>query len=254
MATMNILVQEEHRDLVEISCRLLRDLKEAFSESERLRGELEKSIRSREAQSEHLRAALEESERLRRELEGVIESREDEIRERTEELERIAREDGLTGIANRRRFVEFARNCWRIAIRQQQPVGLLMVDVDHFKAFNDIYGHQAGDKCLRQVAGELEKVARRPCDLAARYGGEEFAVLLFGTDLADALELAEAARRGVESLQIPHSGSAPGGVVTVSIGVASVAPRADAEGTQLLHLADKALYRAKRKGRNCVGR
>jgi diguanylate cyclase (GGDEF)-like protein len=251
---MNILVLEEHRDLVEISCRLLRDLNVAFSESERLRGELEKSIRSREAQSEHLRTALEESERLRRELEEVIESREDEIRDRTEELERIAREDGLTGIANHRRFAEFADQCRRLAIRQQKPVGLLMVDVDHFKAFNDIYGHQAGDQCLRQVAGELEKVARRPCDLAARYGGEEFAVLLYGASREDALELAEAARRGVERLQIPHSGSVDWGVVTVSIGVAVVAPQADTEGTLLIDLADQALYRAKRSGRNRVGR
>jgi diguanylate cyclase (GGDEF)-like protein len=233
------------------------DLKVSFAESERLRIELEKSIRSREAQAEHLRVALEESERLRRELEEVIENREDEIRDRTEELqvanlnlEKIAREDGLTGIANHRRFVEFADQCWRIAIREQKPIGLLMVDVDHFKAFNDIYGHQAGDQCLRKVARELEVVARRPLDLAARYGGEEFAVLLYGTNLSDALDLAEACRRGVERLQIPHSGSVDWGVVTISIGVASVTPQVDTDGTLLINLADKALYRAKKNGRN----
>lgn len=233
------------------------DLKTAFTESERLRSELEKSIRSREAQSEHLRIALEESERLRRELEEVIENREDEIRDRTEELqtanlnlEKIAREDGLTGIANHRRFVEFADQCWRIAIRDQRPIALLMVDVDHFKAFNDIYGHQAGDQCLRHVARELEVVARRPLDLAARYGGEEFAVLLFGTNLSDALDLAEASRRGVERLRIPHSGSVDWSVVTISIGVASVTPQVDTDTSLLINLADKALYRAKRNGRN----
>ncbi len=233
------------------------DLKIALAESERLRGELQKSIGSREAQSEHLRIALEESERLRRELEEVIESREDEIRDRTEELqtanlnlEKIAREDGLTGIANHRRFVEFADQCWRIAIRDQRPIALLMVDVDHFKAFNDIYGHQAGDQCLRRVARELEVVARRPLDLAARYGGEEFAVLLFGTNLSDALDLAEASRRGVERLGIPHSGSVDWGVVTISIGVASVTPQVETDTSLLINLADKALYRAKRNGRN----
>ncbi len=201
--------------------------------------------------------ALEESERLRRELEEAIESREDEIRDRTEELqvanlnlEKIAREDGLTGIANHRRFVEFADQCWRIAIRDQKPIGLLMVDVDHFKAFNDIYGHQAGDQCLRRVARELEVLARRPLDLAARYGGEEFAVLLYGTNLSDALDLAEACRRGVERLQIPHSGSVDWSVATISIGVASVTPQVDTDVSLLINLADKALYRAKRNGRN----
>lgn len=234
-----------------------RDMMVAYAESERLRSELEKSIRSREAQSEHLRVALEESERLRRELEEAIESREDEIRDRTEELqvanlnlEKIAREDGLTGIANHRRFVEFADQCWRIAIREQKPIGFLMVDVDHFKAFNDIYGHQAGDQCLRRVARELEILARRPLDLAARYGGEEFAVLLYGTNLSDALDLAEAGRRGVERLQIPHSGSVDWGVATISIGVASVTPQVDTDVSLLINLADKALYRAKRNGRN----
>ena len=239
MSPIKNLVVEDRGDFAEISYCLSCQA----HESERLR--------------EHLRTALEEKERLRRKLEEVIENREDEIRDRTRELlvanlqlERIAREDALTGIANHRRFVEFAGQCWRIAARQRKPVGLLMVDVDHFKAFNDIYGHQAGDRCLRKVARELEVVARRPLDLAARYGGEEFAVLLYGTNLSDALDLAEAARRGVEKLEIPHTGSALWGVVTISIGVASVTPQVDVDGNLLIDLADKALYRAKRNGRN----
>jgi diguanylate cyclase (GGDEF)-like protein len=239
MFPMKNLVSEDRGDLAEISYRLLCQA----HESERLR--------------EHLRTALEERERLLRKLEEVIEKREDEIRCRTQELlaanqnlERIAREDALTGIANHRRFVEFADQCWRMAIRQQKPVGLLMVDVDHFKAYNDIYGHQAGDRCLRQVARELELIARRPFDLAARYGGEEFTVLLYGTNLAEALDLAEAARRGVEKLEIPHTGSDSWGVVTISIGVASVMPQVDVDGNLLIDLADKALYRAKGNGRN----
>jgi len=233
------------------------DLQLALAESERLRNELERSIQSREAQSERLRVAFEESERLRRELEDVIDHREEEVRDRTEELqianlnlEKIAREDALTGIPNHRRFVEFADQCWRIAIREQKPIALLMVDVDHFKAFNDIYGHQAGDQCLRRVARELEIVARRPLDLAARYGGEEFALLLYGTSLSDALDLAEAARRGVERLHIPHSGSVDWSLVTISIGVAAVTPQSETDVSLLINLADKALYRAKRNGRN----
>lgn len=233
------------------------DLKRALADSEKLRAELQKVLVEKEAQAGRIRSAFEESERLRQELEAVIDNREDEIRDRTEELqianlnlERLAREDALTGIANHRRLVEFADQCWRIGIREQKPVALLMVDVDYFKAYNDIYGHQAGDQCLRRVARELQSLARRPLDLAARYGGEEFAVILYGTQLEDALDLAEAARRAVERLNIPHSGSVEWGVVTISLGVAAVQPQVETDASLLINLADKALYRAKRNGRN----
>jgi diguanylate cyclase (GGDEF)-like protein len=237
------------------------DLKKALTDSERLRGELQRAIAEKGLQADRLRVALDESERLRQELESAMDNREDEIRDRTEELqianlnlERLAREDALTGIANHRRFVEFADQCWRIGIREQKPVAMLMVDVDFFKAYNDIYGHQAGDQCLRRVARELQNLARRPLDLAARYGGEEFAVILYGTQIEDAIDLAELARRAIERLKIPHSGSNEWGVVTLSVGVAAVLPQADTDATLLINLADKALYRAKRNGRNCFQR
>ncbi|MCG8456734.1 MAG: GGDEF domain-containing protein, partial [Holophagales bacterium] len=187
----------------------------------------------------------------------VLSYREEEIRERTqalqfanEELKRLAREDGLTGIANHRAFMEFADQAWRIVARERKSISVLMIDVDHFKAYNDIYGHQAGDSCLRQVSEAISTIARRPLDLAARYGGEEFAVILAHTELDDALNLAEQARREMLALDIPHSGSADYGVVTISIGAAALVPHRDTEVTTLISMADRALYRAKRGGRN----
>ena len=207
--------------------------------------------------NERLRGSLDESERLRNELEQVLSYREEEIRERTqalqfanEELKRLAKEDGLTGISNHRAFMEFADQVWRIVAREQKSLSVLMIDVDHFKAYNDIYGHQAGDQCLRRLAQIFREHARRPLDMAARYGGEEFAVILGDTDLDDSRGVAERIRRAVESLELPHSGSADFGVVTVSIGVAAVVPMPEVEVATLISLADKALYRAKTNGRN----
>lgn len=174
--------------------------------------------------------------------------------ERTEALEAANRQleilsvtDPLTGLANRRRFdAVLATECARAA-RSGQPVALLMMDVDHFKNFNDEYGHQAGDGCLRQVAAALRACARRAGDLPARYGGEEFAVIAAGTDAVAALALAEKMRRHIEALEIAHR-DAPAGVVTISIGVASGRCSPD----ELLRDADRALYRAKQAGRNRV--
>lgn len=214
------------------------------------------AVRVEEAQ-DRLRDALAVGEELRAELEAMVGRREDEIRDRTAELqtanlnlERMVREDSLTGIANHRRFVEFAEQCWRICTREAQPVSILMVDVDHFKAFNDIYGHQAGDQCLRQVASTLASMSRRALDLSARYGGEEFAIVLGHVDVDDAVEMAEEARRSIEQLEIAHSGSPEQGRVTVSIGVATLVPHPETEVSTLISLADQALYRAKRLGRN----
>ncbi|MEM6793414.1 MAG: diguanylate cyclase [Acidobacteriota bacterium] len=208
-----------------------------------------------------LRSSVSVGEELRRELEEVLQSREEEVRSRTAELqvanlhlERLAREDGLTGIANHRHFVEFTHQVWRIAIREEKPVAVLMIDVDHFKAFNDIYGHQAGDQCLKKVSASIASVCRRPLDLAARYGGEEFAVVLGDTEIEGAFQLAEQARLKVAGLDIVHSGSVDYGVVTISLGVACLLPHRDTEATTLISLADKALYRAKKSGRNRTSR
>ena len=173
-----------------------------------------------------------------------------------QQLEVLATVDGLTGIANRRRLDQALMQEWRRAARDGTEVSLALMDVDRFKLFNDRYGHQAGDECLRGVAGALAGTAQRPADLVARYGGEEMAALLPGTDARGAGDVAEGIRAAVEALAVPHEGSAPAMVVTVSVGVATATPRANddpAAGVRaLLAAADQALYEAKRTGRNRV--
>ncbi len=174
--------------------------------------------------------------------------------EANRELTRLSSVDGLTGIANRRRFDETLQREWRRASRSGQPMSLLVADVDCFKQFNDGYGHQVGDECLKAVAYTLEKKLRRPVDLIARYGGEEFAAILPETGPDGALAVAESMRAGVEALAIPHRFSLAAPQVTVSVGVASLIPaRGDEQGfPALLRLADEALYTAKHRGRNRV--
>lgn len=168
-----------------------------------------------------------------------------------ETLHRLSTTDALTDLPNRRRFDETLEQEWRRATRMETPLALLMIDIDAFKPFNDRYGHVAGDAALRNVAAALDDSFHRAGDLVARYGGEEFAVLLPNTDLARATELAEEARRRVEALAVPHVES-PHGVVTISIGIASVVPqRGDSSGS-LISAADAALYVAKRRGRNRI--
>lgn len=166
-------------------------------------------------------------------------------------LERMAWEDKLTGLANRRRFDAVLAEEWRRASRMRVPLSLLLLDVDHFKLFNDTYGHTSGDACLTLVGGVLSSTVRRAGDFAARYGGEEFVVLLFHTSRSDALQLAERVRQAVHALGVDHSGSQHG-VVTVSIGGATVVPKADDSPQALLDQADEALYAAKEAGRDRV--
>lgn len=168
------------------------------------------------------------------------------------ELQRLATLDGLTQLANRRKFDEYIHTEWRRALRDSQPISLLLCDVDHFKRYNDCYGHQAGDACLRWVAHALESQAHRVTDLAARYGGEEFAIILPNTDLAGALAVAKHVVHAVRELTIPHKGSSVSDYITVSIGVASTIPRSGTLPTRLIAQADRNLYQAKAKGRNCV--
>lgn len=174
-------------------------------------------------------------------------------------LRRAALVDGLTGVANRRRFDEQLHiECDR-ALRTGEPLSLLMIDVDHFKRYNDRYGHPAGDTCLRDVAQAIQGMVSRPADHVARYGGEEFAMLLPHTDLAGAAHLGERVVEAVAALRIPHEGSLPDRVVTVSVGVA--ASHCHAGGTctlaspaALVRAADQALYAAKAagRGRSCT--
>ena len=175
---------------------------------------------------------------------------EDELAEANRRLQALADQDSLTGLANRRAFdVALAREHLR-ARRERRELALIMVDVDRFKAFNDIYGHPAGDECLRWVARAIADTIARPGDLAARYGGEEFAVLLPNTDEAGAAVIAERVNQAVLGLAIPHEANASG-LVTVSAGVAALAC-AEADPEALIDNADRALYRAKDFGRNAV--
>ncbi|HLO64794.1 MAG TPA: sensor domain-containing diguanylate cyclase [Azonexus sp.] len=172
----------------------------------------------------------------------------------TATLQRLTTQDALTGIANRRAFDGALEAEWRRALRSGLPLSLMMIDVDHFKGYNDCYGHIAGDKCLQAVAGALRLSMPRATDLVARYGGEEFVVLLAQTEPAIAGQLAERLRRAVEDLALP-SAMSPSGCVSVSIGVAGVRLRHDGEydgPTGLVEAADHQLYAAKAAGRNRV--
>lgn len=165
------------------------------------------------------------------------------------ELSILATTDGLTGLANRRRFDETLRKEWRRAMRSGSAVSLLMIDVDHFKPYNDLYGHRQGDACLRIIASIMSALARRPGDLCARYGGEEFALILPNTDSAGACELGERVLRAVSALKREHA-DAPAGFVTISIGAATITPTRHSTSNALVEDADIALYGAKRAGRN----
>lgn len=179
-------------------------------------------------------------------------------------LEALVRQDPMTGVANRRALTEALASEWQRAARSNSPLSVLMIDVDHFKAFNDRYGHLAGDECLRKVAKALSRTATRATDLVARYGGEEFAVLLPGTGRAEALAIADKLRLAVKKLAIVHAASGVAAVVTISVGVATTQVRGEGrarlgeqtgperECEDLLHQADQALYAAKEAGRDTV--
>lgn len=161
--------------------------------------------------------------------------------------------DGLTGVANRRRFDEALQIEWRRGQRNQSPLSLLIMDIDHFKLYNDHYGHQAGDDCLRAVATTLKAQLFRAHDLCARYGGEEFVCLLPDCATENALTKAEELRQAVESLGLPHAASPTAAQVTISLGLAATIPDNRESGAEeLLKTADAALYLAKRGGRNRV--
>ena len=164
----------------------------------------------------------------------------------------LAQHDVLTWTKNRRIFDESLTRLWRQAGADARPLAIMLIDIDYFKAYNDRYGHQAGDAALRQSAQAMQGCARRPFDLLARYGGEEFGVILFDTDRAGAEEIAEAMRRTVQDLAIEHDGSRCCDVLTISVGVAVVEPTAWRNPYGALQLADEALYRAKSNGRNRV--
>ena len=164
----------------------------------------------------------------------------------------LATRDALTGVKNRRVFDQQLDELWHEAIAQRCVLGILLIDVDHFKAYNDRFGHQAGDHALQRVAATLQSLTTRPHDVLARYGGEEFAVLLYDADAAETETLAEQMRRTVGGMTLDRTGSATPSSVTISIGVAIVEPSRERRPRGALQLADQALYRAKVGGRNRV--
>lgn len=166
------------------------------------------------------------------------------------ELQRLATLDGLTQIANRRCFDDYLHQEWKRLRREQAPLSLILCDIDDFKPYNDYYGHQAGDSCLHQVAQVIKRTVHRPADLVARYGGEEFAVILPNTDLDGATHIAKHIQRAIAALHLPHSRSRTHPFLTLSLGIASMIVTQHADINCLITEADRALYRAKAKGRN----
>ena len=227
--------------LLVVACWLLLLLEKRLREvNENLDRKVKERTKELDAANEKLTEQNSELEAMNGELEAL-----------NEELHRLTLVDGLTGIANRRYFDEYLEREWRTGLRQQKPLSLIMADIDFFKLYNDTYGHQSGDDCLRDVASVLDKSIKRVTDFAARYGGEEFTIVLPDTELDGAMFVAEKIRKRVEDLQIPNS-ETPGRCVTISLGVASMLPSMGVSPSSLIALADKAMYQAKNSGRNRV--
>ncbi|GGO83137.1 hypothetical protein GCM10011348_26170 [Marinobacterium nitratireducens] len=214
--------------------QLLRELRQEQRRVLKLNGQLREDLVKRINTEKQLRTEKQRAEAL------------------AEKLYELSSIDGLTEIPNRRYFDELLAAEWSRALRSGTVLSLIICDIDYFKDFNDHYGHLVGDECLKAVARELDLHARRAGDSVARFGGEEFAVLLPGTELADALRLADEMRESVKGLGISHRGSRVSDLVTISMGVACMVPTLDKRPQQLLKEADEALYRAKHQGRDRV--
>jgi two-component system cell cycle response regulator len=172
------------------------------------------------------------------------------LQDANQKLKELANLDGLTQVANRRCFNNRLQSEWQRLAPEKQPLSIILLDVDKFKFYNDYYGHLAGDDCLIRIGQTLQKVVRRPTDLAARYGGEEFVVLLANTDLKGGIQVAQNIQQGIHDLAIPHAESDVKEIVTVSLGIASLIPTLEVQPDTLVAYADKALYDAKQQGRD----
>lgn len=199
-----------------------------------------------------VRLRIRSLERQRRLLRLQVAERTSELADANAKLENLAKVDGLTQVANRRRLDSFLDREWRRLARERRPMGLILLDIDYFKRYNDVYGHLQGDECLRTVARAIDESVQRPMDLVARFGGEEFAVVMPDTDAQGAGFVAEKIRQQIEALGIEHKASDVAAHVSVSLGVAAMTPATGIASEALLQEADKALYQAKLQGRNQV--
>ncbi len=202
--------------------------------------------------NEQLRQANMELERVVNQQAAIIAARTAELQAANQELMHLSVTDPLTELPNRRYFDAYLRQEWLAAIRDRQPLALILVDVDCFKAYNDHYGHHAGDLCLQQVAQVLRQAVQRPRDFVARYGGEEFVIVLPNTDLGGAELVARQVQQALGDRHIVHEHSPVSPCLTVSLGVSSLIPVGVDSPLELFNAADKALYDAKRQGRNCI--
>ncbi|MCW9025545.1 MAG: diguanylate cyclase [Gammaproteobacteria bacterium] len=176
----------------------------------------------------------------------------DKVKARTRDFEKMSMQDSLTGIANRRKFFQDLRREINRATRNKLNLSILLIDIDNFKNFNDMYGHLVGDECLRKVALTLHHMVKRPDDLVARYGGEEFAIILPDTSDEGTIKIAEKCRAAIEEMQVVHSASTVSEVVTISIGGINMVPDGSLAQNEIIQMADEALYQAKQNGRNCI--
>jgi diguanylate cyclase (GGDEF)-like protein len=210
-------------------------------------GQLAKSFNNMALQ---LQTSLETLEQRVEERTAELVIAKEKIQDANHKLEQLVNLDGLTQVANRRCFNERLQAEWKRLTREQQPLSLILFDVDKFKLYNDYYGHLGGDNCLIRIAQTVQQIVHRPADLVARYGGEEFSVLLPNTDLAGAIIVAQNIQQGIHALAIPHAKSDVKDIVTLSLGITSVIPTWDIKPDTLIASADKAMYNAKQEGRD----
>lgn len=216
------------------------------------RSKLERTNAAYQSEIETRRAAEEEVRKHKDHLEELVQARTEELEKANEQLEKLSRVDGLTGIANRRRLDEDLEQEWKRMMREKRPLSVILCDIDHFKPYNDTYGHQQGDHCLVKVATAIKSSVNRPGDLTARYGGEEFCIVLPETMPEGAERIADLIRNNVLGLQIEHTASPVMPFVTLSLGTATMVPEMGSSPDELVEAADQALYRAKASGRNKV--
>ena len=224
----------------------------AYATIDSQRVKLERTNTAYQSEIETRRSVEQEVLRHKDHLEDLVKTRTADLEAANERLKELSRVDGLTGIANRRRLDEELLREWRRLGRKELPLSVILCDIDHFKYYNDTYGHQKGDDCLVKVAQAIKKSVNRPADLATRYGGEEFCIVLPETTQEGAAILAEIIRENIKDLKIEHSSSPVSKWVTLSLGVASLIPDQNGQPLVLLQAADRALYQAKGNGRDRV--